>query len=131
MTTLAAVVATTVFAEDKYSLKSPSGIAPSDFSGYEDWSMASSALADGVLKVIPPAREARLQNQESKPEGGSCDCHYLYRAICGNHRGHQAKSETIEHSFDDVDNRGWFRTSDILHVRGRAGGRNVFLRDEV
>ena len=61
----------------------------------------------------------------------SYDCHYRYRAIRSNYRGHQAKSKTVEHSFDDVDNRGWLRTSDILHVRGRAGGRNVFLRDEV
>ena len=61
----------------------------------------------------------------------SYDCHCRYRAIRSNYRGHQAKSKTVEHSFDDVDNRGWFRTSDILHVRGGAGGRNVFLRDEV
>ena len=33
---LAALGATTVFAQDKYSLKSPSGIAFSDFRGYED-----------------------------------------------------------------------------------------------
>ena len=37
---------------DKYSLKSPSGIAFSDFRGYEDWSVASSARTDEVLKVI-------------------------------------------------------------------------------
>ena len=30
-------VATVVYAQDKYSLKSPSGIAFSDFRGYEDW----------------------------------------------------------------------------------------------
>ena len=29
---------TAVYAQDKYSLKSPSGIAFSDFRGYEDWS---------------------------------------------------------------------------------------------
>ena len=52
-------------------------------------------------------------------------------AIRNSYRGHQAKDKTVEHSFDDVDNRGWFRTSDILHVRGRAGSRNVFLCDEV
>jgi hypothetical protein len=39
-------------AQDKYSLKSPSGIAYSDFKGYEDWSVVSSARADEVLKVI-------------------------------------------------------------------------------
>ena len=37
---------------DKYSLKSPGGIAFSDFRGYEDWSVASSARTDEVLKVI-------------------------------------------------------------------------------
>jgi hypothetical protein len=38
--------------EDKYSLKSPSGIAFSDFKGYEDWAVVSSARTDEVLKVI-------------------------------------------------------------------------------
>src|SRR5256885_13214853 len=38
--------------QDKYSLKSPSGIAFSDFKGYEDWSVVSSARTDQVLKVI-------------------------------------------------------------------------------
>ena len=37
---------------DKYSLKSPSGIAFSDFKGYEDWAVVSSARTDEVLKVI-------------------------------------------------------------------------------
>ena len=41
-----------VYAQDKYSLKSPSGIAFSDFKGYEDWSVVSSARTDDVLKVI-------------------------------------------------------------------------------
>src|SRR3984885_13373816 len=53
---LLAVVATAVYAQvqdnDKYSLKSPSGIAFSDFRGYEDWSAASSARTNEVLKVI-------------------------------------------------------------------------------
>ena len=39
-------------AQDKYSLKSPGGIAFSDFRGYEDWSVVSSARTDEVLKVI-------------------------------------------------------------------------------
>ena len=54
-TTAAAVLAalgTAVYAQDKYSLKSPGGIAFSDFKGYEDWSMVSSARTDEVLKVI-------------------------------------------------------------------------------
>jgi len=38
--------------EDKYSLRSPDGIAFSDFRGYEDWSVASSARTEEVLKVI-------------------------------------------------------------------------------
>jgi hypothetical protein len=37
---------------DKYSLKSPSGIAFSDFRGYEDWPVLSSARTDQVQKVI-------------------------------------------------------------------------------
>ena len=38
--------------KDKYSLVSPGGIAFSDFRGYEDWSLVSSARTDEVLKVI-------------------------------------------------------------------------------
>ncbi len=37
---------------DKYSLNSPSGIAFSDFRGYEDWADVSSAHTDERLKVI-------------------------------------------------------------------------------
>jgi hypothetical protein len=48
----ALVVATVVYAQEKYSLKSPSGIPFSDFRGYEDWSVVSSARTDEVLKVI-------------------------------------------------------------------------------
>ncbi len=58
---LATLVATALFAQgqdkDKYSLKSPGGIAFSDFRGYEDWSVVSSArteaaLPEEILKVI-------------------------------------------------------------------------------
>jgi len=49
---LAVLGGTTVYAQDKYSLKSPSGIAFSDFKGYEDWAVVSSARTDEVLKVI-------------------------------------------------------------------------------
>ncbi|HEX4076306.1 MAG TPA: cytochrome P460 family protein [Candidatus Acidoferrales bacterium] len=49
---LAILVAVAIYAQDKYSLKSPSGIAFSDFRGYEDWAVASSARTDAVLKVI-------------------------------------------------------------------------------
>lgn len=44
--------AAAVGAQDKYTLKSPSGIAFSDFKGYEDWAVVSSARTDEVLKVI-------------------------------------------------------------------------------
>ena len=37
---------------DKYTLISPSGIAFSDFKGYEDWTVVSLARTDEVLKVI-------------------------------------------------------------------------------
>jgi hypothetical protein len=49
---LALLVATAVYAQSKYSLISPGGIAFSDFKGYEDWAVASSARTDEVLKVI-------------------------------------------------------------------------------
>ena len=48
----AVLVAAAVYAQDKYSLKSPDGIAFSDFKGYEDWSVVSSGRTDEVLKVI-------------------------------------------------------------------------------
>jgi Cytochrome P460 len=48
----AAVLAAAVSPQDKYLLKSPSGISFSDFRGYEDWAVASSARTDEVLKVI-------------------------------------------------------------------------------
>ena len=48
----AVLVAAAVYAQDKYSLKSPGGIAFSDFKGYEDWAVVSSARTDEVLKVI-------------------------------------------------------------------------------
>jgi hypothetical protein len=52
---LFAAIGAAVYAQDKfdkYSLKSPSGIAFADFRGYEDWSVVSSARTDDVLKVI-------------------------------------------------------------------------------
>ena len=48
----AAALAAAVYAQDKYSLKTSSGIAFADFKGYEDWSVVSSARTDEVLKVI-------------------------------------------------------------------------------
>ncbi len=60
VTVLAVLVAVAVYAQDsgspnaqdKYSLISPSGIAFSDFRGYEDWPVASSAHQDEIIKVI-------------------------------------------------------------------------------
>ena len=49
---LALLLVIVAHAQDKYSLKSPGGIAFSDFRGYEDWSVVSSARTDEVLKVI-------------------------------------------------------------------------------
>ena len=49
---LAVLGGAAVCAQDKYSLRSPSGIAFSDFKGYEDWAVVSSARTDEVLKVI-------------------------------------------------------------------------------
>jgi hypothetical protein len=43
---------TAIFAQEKYSLISPSGIAFADFRGYEDWAVVSSARTNEVLKVI-------------------------------------------------------------------------------
>lgn len=45
-------LSSSVYGQDKYSLKSPGGIAFSDFRGYEDWAVVSSARTDEVLKVI-------------------------------------------------------------------------------
>jgi Cytochrome P460 len=52
VTLLAVLLLAAVYPQDKYSLKSPSGIAFSDFRGYEDWPVASSARQDEILKVI-------------------------------------------------------------------------------
>ena len=49
---LAVLGVTAGYAQEKYALVSPGGIAFSDFKGYEDWSVVSSARTDEVLKVI-------------------------------------------------------------------------------
>ncbi|WP_116813486.1 cytochrome P460 family protein [Steroidobacter cummioxidans] len=51
-TTALVLGGTLAYAQDKYSLKSPGGIAYSDFKGYEDWAVISSARTDDILKVI-------------------------------------------------------------------------------
>src|SRR2546428_9997612 len=70
---LVLVGAAAVYAQDKYALTSPSGIAFSDFKGYEDWAVVSSARTDEVLKVIvanPTMIEAPgwLQDREASVE---------------------------------------------------------------
>ena len=55
MTTAALAVlgGTVVYAHDKYSLKTPGGISFSDFKGYENWVVVSSALTpNDRLKVM-------------------------------------------------------------------------------
>jgi hypothetical protein len=49
---VAVLVGAAGYPQDKYSLISPSGIAFSDFKGYEDWPVVSSARTDQVQKVI-------------------------------------------------------------------------------
>jgi hypothetical protein len=54
-TLVLATVGALVYAQekfDKYTLKSPDGIAFADFRGYEDWAVLSSARTDQELKVI-------------------------------------------------------------------------------
>ncbi len=54
--------------QDKYSLKSPSGIPFSDFRGYEDWSVVSTAKTD-VLKAIV-ANPAMIKAYKAGVPGG-------------------------------------------------------------
>jgi hypothetical protein len=52
---LGVLAATAIYAntaDEKYTLKTPAGVAFADFKGYEDWSVVSSARTDEVLKVI-------------------------------------------------------------------------------
>ena len=55
---------------DKYSLISPGGIAFSDFRGYEDWSVVSSARTEEVLKVIVANRAMVKAYKEGVPGNG-------------------------------------------------------------
>jgi hypothetical protein len=57
-------------AQDKYSLKSPSGIAFADFRGYEDWAVVSSARTDAVLKVIVANPAMIKAYKAGVPSGG-------------------------------------------------------------
>ena len=49
---LAGLGGTALYAQEKYALVSPGGLKISDFKGYEDWAVVSSARQDDVLKVI-------------------------------------------------------------------------------
>jgi hypothetical protein len=49
---LAVVSGVAVSGQDKYTLKLPNGLAFSDFKGYEDWQLISSAETDDRMKVI-------------------------------------------------------------------------------
>jgi len=65
------LVVKAVYAQDnKYSLKSPSGIPFSDFKGYEDWAVASSARTDEVLKVIVADPAMIKAYKAGVPSGG-------------------------------------------------------------
>jgi Cytochrome P460 len=65
---IAVPIADAVNAQDKYSLKSPSGIPFSDFRGYEDWAVASTAKTD-VLKAIV-ANPAMIKAYKAGIPGG-------------------------------------------------------------
>jgi len=49
---LAVVSGVAISAQDKYTLKLPNGLAFSDFKGYEDWQLISSAETSDRMKVI-------------------------------------------------------------------------------
>jgi hypothetical protein len=52
MLALAAVSGVAVSGQDKYTLQLPDGLRFSDFKGYEDWQLISSAETDDRMKVI-------------------------------------------------------------------------------
>ena len=58
-------------AQDKYALRTPSGIAFSDFKGYEDWAVISSARTDEVLKVIVGNRSSSRRTRRASRETAS------------------------------------------------------------
>ena len=73
---LSVPLAKAVNADDKYLLKSPSGVPFSDFRGYEDWAVVGPARTTEVLKIIV-ANPAMIKaykagtpgNGQSFPEG--------------------------------------------------------------
>jgi hypothetical protein len=67
---MAVLVGTAVFAQEKYSLTTSSGVAFADFKGYEDWSDVSSARTDEVLKVIVANPQMITAYKSGVPSGG-------------------------------------------------------------
>lgn len=70
ITALATTVLRADQSKDKCSLKSPDGIAFSDFRGYEDWSVVSSARTSEVLKVIVANSAMIKAYKDGVPGGG-------------------------------------------------------------
>ena len=56
-----AAVATIAYAQDKYVLKSPGGIAFADFRGYEDWAVISSARTDSLVITVRASGHSRAE----------------------------------------------------------------------
>src|SRR4029453_10044795 len=52
---LVALIGTPMSAQDKYSLKTSSGVALSDFRGSEDWQVGSSTRTDNLPQEAPQA----------------------------------------------------------------------------
>jgi hypothetical protein len=56
-----------VYAQDKYTLRSPSGIAFSDFKGYEDWAVfGERAHSPEVQKRFRAALKCGMQTREAE-----------------------------------------------------------------
>ena len=51
-TAIAALGGTVAYAQDKYALKSPGGIAFADFKGYEDWQNVAVSQTETSVKII-------------------------------------------------------------------------------
>jgi hypothetical protein len=57
--------------EDKYSLQVPDGLSFSDFRGYEDWQVVSTARTEEVLKVIVANPEMIAAYKAGVPGNGA------------------------------------------------------------
>ena len=56
-----------VYAQDKYSLKSPSGIAFSDFRGYDDWAVRRLSSSKRTAKDFRIAADGATRCSTTKP----------------------------------------------------------------